>query len=247
MLSLKQGKRKIGKKEVTYKVKYNILCINGSPHGKYGNTHELVNRLINKFQNANLIKNIKNYNLVDMNIKECRGCTSCMRRGKCPLQNKDDVEQLVEELLRTDVVIFASPIYVLNITGYLKKFIDRTAYITHRLILEGKKAIFVLSSQGLGDEQVAEYMKMVMEAMGMQVVGGVVGNVFFHKVFVNEEKINSEIENIIVQIQTSKPKENKNISEEELVRRKKFKSLMQQEKISKKLFKEDYKYWQNKR
>lgn len=226
-------------------MQYNILCINGSPHGKYGNTHELVNRLISKLQSANMTKSIGSYFLTNMNIKQCRGCTSCMRRGTCPLQKKDDVGYLVDELLKSDVVIFASPIYVLSITGELKKFIDRTAYITHRLMLEGKKAIFVLTSQGLGDERVAEYMTMVMEAMGMQVIGGIIGNAFFHKSFVNEEKINMEIENIITKIQ-GKVQQGVNISEEESTRRMKFKTLMKEETISKKLFKEDYKYWESK-
>lgn len=226
--------------------KYNVVSINGSPHGKYGNTQALINQLIQKLENENLILDRKNYYLMNSNIQECRGCTNCMRRGKCPMREHDDIDKIVNELLKAEIVIFASPIYVLSVTGYFKKFIDRTAYITHRLILEGKKGIFVLSSQGMGDDMVAEYMRSVMEAMGMNIIGGVIGNTFFHKVFVNKKIIDEEIDGIAYKIKNEMSFKEEKVSEQEIKRREKFKSLMQQKDISRKLFKEDYDYWKRK-
>ncbi len=38
----------------------------------------------------------------------------------------DDIPMLVDKLVRADVVVLASPVYYMNITGQMKTFIDRT-------------------------------------------------------------------------------------------------------------------------
>ena len=39
---------------------------------------------------------------------------------------EDDVPMLVDKMVRADVIVLASPVYYMNITGQLKTFIDRT-------------------------------------------------------------------------------------------------------------------------
>ena len=134
------------------------------------------------------------------------------------MSEKDDVKDMVQDLLSADLVVFSSPIYVLNVTSLMKKFFDRTAY-----------------------------MQSVMEAMGVTVLGSIKGTAIFHNQFLNQEEIDQSIDEILTSLEQDFYKETQLYSESEKKRREKFSSLMDQEEISKKLFHEDYKYWANKK
>ena len=70
--------------------------------------------------------------LQDTHLEMCRGCFNCVSRGEefCPL--KDDREDIEKRILEADGVIFASPVYCQMVSGLMKNFIDRFAYLFHR-------------------------------------------------------------------------------------------------------------------
>lgn len=59
----------------------------------------------------------------DIDVKCCTGCLSCVKTGKCVLQ--DSMNDLYKEIADSDILIFASPIYYYGISGLLKTFLDR--------------------------------------------------------------------------------------------------------------------------
>jgi len=61
--------------------------------------------------------------LKDKNIQFCRGCLACQKLGKCVLQ--DDMNTLIDKVQKSDVLIFATPIYYYEMSGQLKTFLDR--------------------------------------------------------------------------------------------------------------------------
>lgn len=226
---------------------FKIVNISGSPHGVIGNTQFLVKTFAQRLEEKGANVELVNHYVVKEHVEECRGCTKCMRKGECVMSEKDDVKVMVQDLLSADLVVFSSPIYVLNVTSLMKKFFDRTAYMTHRIVLENKLGFYVLSSQGLGIDTVSAYMQSVMEAMGVTVLGSIKGTAIFHNQFLNQEEIDQSIDEILTSLEQDFYKETQLYSESEKKRREKFSSLMDQEEISKKLFHEDYKYWANKK
>ena len=48
------------------------------------------------------------------------------RVGNRANEAEDDVPMLVDKMVQADVIVLASPVYYMNITGQLKTFIDRT-------------------------------------------------------------------------------------------------------------------------
>lgn len=188
-----------------------------------------------------------NHFVLKEHVEECRGCTRCMRKGDCVMANKDDVSIMVNDLLAADIVVFSSPIYVLNVTSLTKKFFDRTAFMTHRIVLENKLGFYVLSSQGLGINTVSDYMQSVMEAMGVLVLGSIKGTAIFHNQFINQDEIDEDIQSLISALENKGSESIQAYGENEKKRREMFSSLMEREDISKKLFHEDYKYWTNKK
>lgn len=96
------------------------VCIIGSPR-KNGSTAYLVDTFIKglskKFE-------VVRYCIGDMNIHYCKGCKACYIDGKCI--QKDDVEQMVINILTADLVLIATPSYWGDVTGQLKTFFDRS-------------------------------------------------------------------------------------------------------------------------
>jgi len=63
--------------------------------------------------------------LKDHNIKECTGCYTCWTKtpGRCIFQ--DDMTMFRKKYCEADLVVFESPLYIFNVTGIMKTFMDR--------------------------------------------------------------------------------------------------------------------------
>jgi multimeric flavodoxin WrbA len=94
---------------------------------------------------------IKEFNLVDMNIKPCTGCLSCETTQKCIIN--DDQKQILDAIDKSEVVVFSSPVYCSNVTASGKTTIDRfiplyekTMFGPRRKKETPKKALLITSS-----------------------------------------------------------------------------------------------------
>lgn len=100
-----------------------ITIFNGSPHGEAGATHRMVEEFAKGAAEAGA--QVANIFLVRKNIGFCRGCFTCWVKtpGVCVI--KDDMTELIEKFVNSDVVVFATPLYVDNVTAIMKGFMDR--------------------------------------------------------------------------------------------------------------------------
>lgn len=97
-----------------------IIGIAGSPR-KGGNSEILLDTVLNSAAEAG--SEIKKISVRDLEFKPCIGCGNCEKTGLCVF--KDDMPQLIAEVMEADVVILASPMYFMNVPGKMKSFIDR--------------------------------------------------------------------------------------------------------------------------
>src|SRR5678816_3486561 len=72
------------------------------------------------------------YEIVVLNHHQlgiCKGCKRCFSKGEefCPL--KDDRDVLIEKMMASDGVIFASPNYSFNVSATMKLFLDRLGFV----------------------------------------------------------------------------------------------------------------------
>lgn len=102
----------------------NVLAINGSPHGKNGNTDLILQCLLQGMKNAGAIT--ETIYLNKLNIKHCIGCLNCWFKTPGTCIYKDDMEMLLEKRRKADLIIFATPLYVFSMTGLMKDFLDRS-------------------------------------------------------------------------------------------------------------------------
>ena len=101
-----------------------IIAFNGSPRGVHSNTHVMVESFLAGAKNAGA--ETEQILLAEKNINPCKGCLSCWIKtpGKCV--HNDDMAELLEKLIVADIVVFATPLYIFNVTGIMKNFMDRT-------------------------------------------------------------------------------------------------------------------------
>jgi len=119
----------------------NILIINGSTRIK-GNTDILVDKIIQGAKETHV--KIRLINLRKKIIKDCIGCYYCYENNECSI--KDDMREIYKEINKSELIIFASPVYWWGVTGIMKIFIDRLYFYYssyNKCLISNKKAIVV--------------------------------------------------------------------------------------------------------
>lgn len=110
--------------------------------------------------------------LSDYNLQICRGCKLCTDKGEelCPL--KDDRDKLIEKMVNSDGVIFASPNYSFNVSGQMKVFLDRFNPFLHRPQFFGKTFTSIVAQGVYGGEKIVKYFNFLGMGLGFNVVKG---------------------------------------------------------------------------
>ena len=66
---------------------------------------------------------VEKISLVGKDIQFCKGCLACQQLGRCVIN--DDVNGIMDKVLKADVVAWATPIYYYEMSGQMKTLIDR--------------------------------------------------------------------------------------------------------------------------
>jgi multimeric flavodoxin WrbA len=109
--------------------------------------------------------------LGDIEMRPCRGCRACFDRGeaRCPLQ--DDMPLIRAKIDAADGLIIASPVYVNDVNGVAKTWIDRLAYICHRPALAGKCAYLIATVADSPTGHALQTMNIALRTWGYHIVG----------------------------------------------------------------------------
>ena len=122
--------------------KLHVLGIVGSPR-QGGNTDILVNQVLTGAEEAGA--SIEKVILNKLTINPCQACNSCYKTGKC--MHDDDMEELLEKMLDSDLWVLGTPVYWWGPTAQFKAFLDRWYCPKHEKF-KGKHAILVIPLEG---------------------------------------------------------------------------------------------------
>lgn len=103
-----------------------ILAINGSHRRSNGHTGFLLDKISKGAEEKGAQFEV--VTLSKLKINPCISCGKCNSKEhylKCIYDEKDDVRKVFDKMSAADLIIFATPIYVFNITGLLKTFMER--------------------------------------------------------------------------------------------------------------------------
>ena len=131
----------------------------GSPRIN-GNTAELLKPFIAELKNSG--NTVDYITLADKNIQPCRGCYSCQYvdgEYGCVLQ--DDVLKIMESIINSDCIVFATPIYTWYCTAPMKALLDRhyglnKYYGKAKGSLWAGKSVAIIATHGYDAEYAAE-------------------------------------------------------------------------------------------
>jgi multimeric flavodoxin WrbA len=118
-----------------------ILVINGAARVN-GNTDIIISKLITSALQTDV--QIKQIDVRKKKINDCIGCYHCKDNTACSI--KDDMVEVYEEINRSALIIFASPVYWWGVTGIMKVLIDRLYLYYSDLnkpYIKGKKALII--------------------------------------------------------------------------------------------------------
>ena len=141
------------------------IALIGSPR-KEGNCDQLVSKLLDNIEGYT-----KKFYLNDVDLQFCNACQSC-QKGDCI--KDDDGRKIIDEMLDSDIIVFASPIYYGQMSAQAKTILDRFYMISQNpdKSLEGKKVIQVFTQANPGDAFDA-YIKS-FAYMGMEVIDTII-------------------------------------------------------------------------
>lgn len=125
-----------------------------SPRGKDSNTLALLRVFLDEWYAAGHEAEV--FSLYDLDIAPCRACRGCQSDHSSPgCAINDDMPPILESALRSDLILFASPIYSWYCTAPMKAAMDRMIYALCKFygkekgpsLLEGK-AVAALTTCG---------------------------------------------------------------------------------------------------
>ncbi|MGB4984469.1 MAG: flavodoxin family protein [Erysipelotrichaceae bacterium] len=139
------------------------------------NTYNIIQQIEEILNKNDISMEIVHLNKYD--IKNCVGCECCINTNKCNI--KDETEIIIDKMISSDGIILASPVYLLQVSGMMKTFIDRTCKIYHRPLLIKKPVLSVVTTKGSGLKNTSKYLTSVGLQWGMM-DGGNIGRSIFN-------------------------------------------------------------------
>ena len=101
-----------------------ILVLNGSPKRDKSDTMHITRAFLDGM-NEVAENDVHTINVIDKHIEYCTGCFACMRNGGDCVHH-DDMREILEEILDSDLLIWSYPLYCYGMPAPLKALLDRT-------------------------------------------------------------------------------------------------------------------------
>lgn len=117
------------------------IAVNGSPR-KNWNTDTLLQKALDGAKSVGA--QTEAVHLYDLNFKGCISCFACKRKnakhaGHCAM--RDDLTNVLNRILESDVLLLGSPIYFGNVTGEMRSFLERLLF-SNLSYNEGHPSVF---------------------------------------------------------------------------------------------------------
>lgn len=117
-----------------------VLILSGSPR-KGGNSDVLCDEFMKGvIDGGNFAEKIR---IAEKKVSPCSGCYFCKDNGgKCV--HKDDMAEILQKIIDSDVLVLASPVYFYSIDAQLKAVIDRT--VARWLEVKNKEFYYIMTA-----------------------------------------------------------------------------------------------------
>ena len=149
-----------------------VLAINSSPRIR-GNTQALIDKAIHGMRDAG-VSDIENIFLQKLKIGYCNGCRKCKNPGyKDICSIKDDMTEIYDKIIKSDVFIVGFPIYTAREPAQLSTFFDRLdclrrfdedkdRVVPTQLLAHGQRRAMVIGTWGYQNLEIYDHIVALM-------------------------------------------------------------------------------------
>ncbi len=153
--------------------KMKILVITGSPR-KNGNSNTLADNFIKgaKENGHNVIR----FDSAFKNVHPCIACNKCGMDGDCVYN--DDFNFIKENIVDSDMVVFATPMYYFGISAQLKAVIDRFYSINGKIHTPKKSALILTyaDTSAKEAEPIKKHYEVLLNYLGWTDAGQIIAS-----------------------------------------------------------------------
>lgn len=151
-----------------------ILFVNGSSRHSKGTTYKLIDMLKTGMERESAQVSI--IDIVFEHLNPCSACYQCWETENGCIYD-DRMAEILKEMLESDLIVFATPLYMNNISALMKIFMERTMPLCRKEFRIGKDGIFqhevrykippimLICSCGLPEKEHLEVVSMYYEKM----------------------------------------------------------------------------------
>ncbi|MBN2536523.1 MAG: flavodoxin family protein [Spirochaetales bacterium] len=155
-----------------------ITTLLGSPRKK-GNTATILTAFEKLIPSHHTVNRL---NIPARGVNGCLGCDACQKATDIPgCVQKDDIGEMLTSIFHSDVVVYASPVYVWDFTAQMKALIDRHYCFVKwknnskaHCLLEGKPTLLLTTCGGDADtntDLIREIFKREMDYLHCRIIG----------------------------------------------------------------------------
>ena len=157
----------------TEKKSMKILIITGSPR-KNGNSNFLVDNFIKGAQEKG--HQIFRFDSAFKKVHTCIACNKCGMNGDCIFN--DDFNYVRENLVDSDMVVFATPMYYFGISAQIKTVIDRFYAINGKIHIPKKTALIMTyaDTEEKEAQPIKKHFETLINYLGWTNVGEIVAS-----------------------------------------------------------------------
>lgn len=169
----------------------NILILNGS--ARKGNTYAAVHAFAEGAESKGNEVHILQTDL--LNLAPCKGCNACECSKGCVAN--DETNTVVDQIVSSDIVLFASPVYWWGISAQLKLVIDKC--FSKANLLKGKAVGIILTGEAATDDEEYSIIKSQFDCIAKYLNW----KILFFKTFCagNADEL-SKSQNVMTQLRT---------------------------------------------
>lgn len=103
-----------------------LIVFHGSPRMN-GSTAQMIQALSDGIRDVQPDAEIRVVHLYDYSYTGCKSCFAC-KEGRSHCLFPDDIHEILSDAFRADGLVFASPIYFMDVSAQMKAFLERLMY-----------------------------------------------------------------------------------------------------------------------
>jgi multimeric flavodoxin WrbA len=153
-----------------------IIAINGSPRPN-GNTFQSIDLVFEAIKEEDNKVETEIIQLAGKTINSCLSCYKCVKNVDNKCVQKDHLNEIYSKMIEADAILFGAPVYLGDVTGKMRSFIERAGFVAlvNKRSLKRKIGAIIIMQRRQGGIQALNTVNFFFYVNEMIIVGYAIG------------------------------------------------------------------------